>query len=211
MSSIWTITNYSDIKISKQHLPEVSKDRNYHILCFAVMLGPFAWFLCPMSCIREPGCERSNLHFCCFELLKVAHTGEGACLNVEFSVYCVYLGGFRYLQKMLCRYRLTTRIMGDFFFFSSACNPVQFSEAFWLDKLWKSFVHRGGKKKDGSLGYLSWTLEGAAFTADSLCPVVSSVHPWAGVRVLHTTEPSPFSWGQPEFLSHWIFFWRSLF
>lgn len=147
MSSIWTITNYNDIKISKQHLPEVSKDRNYHILCSPVMLGLFAWFLCPVSCIREPGCLRSDLHFCFLELLKVAHTGEGACISMEFSVYCVYLRAFRYLQKTLCRYRLTTRIM-DELFFSSASNSVQFHEAFWLDKLWKSFVHSKKKKTD---------------------------------------------------------------
>jgi len=93
-SSIWTITNCNDIKISKQHLPDANKDGTYRILCSPVMLGLFAWFLCPVSCIRELGCQRSHLHFCFLELLKVAHTGEGACLSIEFSVYCVYLGGF---------------------------------------------------------------------------------------------------------------------
>lgn len=60
MPSAWTITNYNDIKVSKQHLPEISRDRNYHILSSPVMLGLFSWFLCPTSCMRKPGWQRSD-------------------------------------------------------------------------------------------------------------------------------------------------------
>lgn len=216
MSSIWTITNYSDIKISKQRLPDVSKDGNRPLPRSPVVLGLFAWFLRPVACIRQPGWQRSDLHFCFLELLKVAHTSEGAWLSVEFPVYCVYLRRFRYLKRTPCRWRLTTGIMGEYFF-SSAWNSVQCSEAFWLDKLWKSFVHSKKRKKDRSYGYLPWTgmIEGAFFTLQQvrffvpICQSCPSLCLWADVRVLHTTKPSPFSWDQAEFLSHQIFSWEA--
>lgn len=107
--------------------------------------------------------------------------------------------------------------MDHFYYSSCASNSVQFSKAFWLDKLWKSLVLEKKKRKENPLGIFQeqeWWKEPSSQQIQSFVAIVSSthlLHLWAGVRVLLTTKPLPFSWDQAELSSHQIFFLRSTF